>query len=64
MVTLEKFKDNLAFDIYGMTKSEAIKKGICIQCREPAIPKCYSNAGLREYRISGLCEKCFNEITL
>jgi len=64
MVTLEKFKDNLAFDIYGMTKSEAIKKGICIQCKEPAIPKCYSNAGLREYRISGLCEKCFNEITL
>ena len=64
MVTLEKFKDNLAFDIYGMTKSEAIKKGICIQCKEPAIPKCYSNAGIKEYKISGLCEKCFNEITL
>ncbi len=42
------------------TVAEAIEEGICIDCKEPAIPKCYSEAGLREYHISGLCETCFD----
>jgi hypothetical protein len=46
-----------------MTKDEAVAKGICIDCKEPALAKCYSDAGRREYRISGLCEKCFDSIT-
>ena len=52
----------LAKSLYGMTKQEALAKGICIDCKESAIPKCYSEAGKREYRISGLCEKCFDKI--
>ena len=49
-------------EIYGIDPEEALKKGICIQCKEPAIPKCYSEAGVKEFSISGLCEKCFDEI--
>ena len=46
-----------------MTVEEANKKGICLQCKEEAIPKCYSEAGKREFYISGLCELCFDNIT-
>lgn len=60
---LDEFKDSFAQSLYGMTKDEAVSKGICIQCKEPALPKCYSDAGRKEYTISGLCEKCFDEIT-
>lgn len=56
--SLDKFKDNLAKQLYGMTKAEAIEKGICIDCRKPAKPKCHTVAGNKEYFISGLCEEC------
>ena len=42
--------------------AEVHKKGICINCGEEALPKCYSEAGIREYSISGLCELCFDRI--
>ena len=62
MNPLEELKNNLSQDLYGITKAEACRTGICIQCKEPALPKCYSEAGKREYKISGLCEQCFDEI--
>ena len=60
---LKNLKSNLAKDLFGMTKKEAIKKGICLDCKQPAMSYCYSDAGVREYKISGLCEKCFDQIT-
>lgn len=36
--------------------------GLCICCEKPAIPKCYSPLGIREYHISGLCELCYDEL--
>uniref|UniRef100_A0A6M3KIF7 Uncharacterized protein n=1 Tax=viral metagenome TaxID=1070528 RepID=A0A6M3KIF7_9ZZZZ len=59
---LQNFKDNLSRNLYVMTTKEANEKGICIQCREKAIPKCYSEAGKKEFYISGLCELCFDSI--
>jgi hypothetical protein len=38
----------------------------CVECKdlfEPGI-NIHTNAGLRETQISGLCENCFDEITL
>ena len=61
-MTLSSFKDKLAKDLYGQTISEVQEVGFCIQCKEPAAPKCYSEAGRKEYGISGLCELCFDEI--
>ena len=58
--TLDRFKNNLAKQLYGMTKAEAINKGICIDCKELAKPKCHTEAGNKEYLISGLCEECFD----
>ena len=61
--SFQQFKDNLAKDLYGQTSQESQSSGLCIQCEEPALANCYSMAGLNEYYISGLCEKCFDEIT-
>lgn len=36
--------------------------GMCIVCRQPALPRCHSDAGRREYWISGTCEQCFDEM--
>ena len=62
---LEEFKDNLQQAAIEsgdmkMTRAEALEKGLCTICGEPARAKCYSAAGLREYAISGSCEKCFD----
>ena len=59
---LENLKTNMAKSLFAMTKAEAHVKGICINCQEPALQKCYSDAGREEYRISGMCELCFDEI--
>lgn len=37
---------------------------ICLVCKLPALPRCYSDAGRREVAISGLCEPCFDRATL
>ena len=60
---LKTFKNSLAKSLYGSTVDESVGTGLCISCKEEALPKCYSNTGRREYKISGLCEKCFDTIT-
>lgn len=47
---------------YGKDSQENRDKDFCISCKEPAIANCYSEAGLREFKISGLCEKCFDKM--
>ena len=54
--------EKMGEDLYGMSPSEAKAKGICLQCKEPALPKCYSAAGRKEFYISGLCEQCFDSL--
>ena len=60
MSDLQRLKDALSQELCNITFAEAYEKGICIQCKQFAIPKCYSKAGRKEYRISGLCEQCFD----
>ena len=64
-MNLQDFKDSLEQSAIGagemkMSRSEALNKGLCLICGEPALPKCYSDAGRREYAISGSCERCFD----
>ena len=63
-----------AKQIFGMTLKDAHSKGICIRCQEPALvmsadgtskynPELfYSQAGKQEWNISGICEKCFDNM--
>ena len=63
MNKLQEMKDAMSMDLFGMTKDEAVSMGICVNCKEEALPKCYSEAGRKEFRISGMCERCFDEIS-
>jgi hypothetical protein len=46
----------------GMQSDEMKGKGLCLECGELALPKCYSEDGRREVAISGLCEPCFDAL--
>lgn len=59
-MSLKQFQDDLSRAAHGMTKDEALKAWICIECRKP--PTWSGEPGRREYLISGLCEPCFNAI--
>jgi hypothetical protein len=53
---------SLKKQIFGITKAEAHNKGICIDCKLPALEHCHSDIDKREYQISGLCGECFDKI--
>jgi hypothetical protein len=59
MMSLKEFQDKAAKAMAGMTKDEALAKGICVACRRPALERCPTALGRQEYRISGMCEICF-----
>jgi hypothetical protein len=40
----------------------AREQGKCFVCQEDAAPRIHSEAGEREYLISGCCEDCFDEM--
>jgi len=61
-MSLTEFKQKLQEEIYGKDSVENKSKGLCIKCEQFALSNCYSEAGRREFKISGLCEKCFDEI--
>lgn len=58
----DKTIDALASTAFGKTRSEAHSTGKCLRCGQPAIANCRTAAGVREYKISGLCERCFDEL--
>ena len=64
-MSLAKFKEMLDCKTYGFSLAERqalIDTGRCFQCREEAIPKCTTSAGVSEYFISHLCEPCFDTL--
>ena len=64
----------MAKQTFGMTIEDAHSRGICIRCQEPALvmsadgtskhnPELfYSPAGKKEWNMSGMCEKCFDNM--
>ena len=66
MNPLDSFKIQLACKTHNITEEEEyfklIEEGKCLQCKEEAIPKCYSEAGVKEYFITHICEECFDAI--
>lgn len=59
-MNLQSFKDKLALFKFGMTAREAWSKGICIDCKQPALLKCHTKAGRYVYHIHSICEECFD----
>jgi len=60
MGDLGRLKEELAKQAEFIPLGEAFAKEICVSCQNP--PRFKSEAGVREYKISGLCEYCYDEI--
>lgn len=56
-------KDMLQTKVLKIPVADAKSKGLCASCGHPAMGNCYSDAGGREYQISGICERCFDRAT-
>ena len=54
-----KYRDKLGNALFGMTPAQAIEKNICIQCNKP--PRFKTEAGKKEYQLTGMCEYCFDD---
>jgi len=49
---MQRMLNQMAINMYGMSVSVALSKGICVCCKE------YVNIDDPEYYISALCEEC------
>lgn len=68
---LVKLAEGLSKELFNLTPSEAIQQGICISCKQRIYYSAdgkaekeghiYSCAGQNEYRITALCEYCFDK---
>lgn len=56
---LQQFKADTALRVHGMTKAEAVRQHICIDCKQPPVLR--NDAEHREYQITGLCGPCFDK---
>lgn len=66
--------NRMAKQTFGMSIEDAHSRGICIRCQEPALVQAadgtakynpelfYSPAGKKEWAISAMCEKCFDNM--
>lgn len=60
--SLQAFLDKVAMVTYGITCDQARAKKICINCKASIKGRIITLAGEREYKMSGLCEICFDAI--
>ena len=56
----ESIVDALGREAFGLTRESAWDRGICIRCEKPATFR--TAEGRREYRISAICEPCFDRM--
>ena len=54
--------NNLSTSIYGISMEEAVKQEICVQCQQPAMSNIFTDLGMEEYYISGICERCWDRM--
>jgi hypothetical protein len=53
--------DNMTSTIYGRSASESIEQDICVSCGKPAV-EFTDELSRREFAISGMCQKCQDNI--
>lgn len=59
----KEFVNNFAKKVFGTTLDEAKEKNICVMCKAPCGPADFKDDLSRaEYKISGICQKCQDEL--
>lgn len=43
-----------------LTVEQAIEQEVCIECMRPAMSNCFTDEGVEEYYLSGVCERCYD----
>jgi hypothetical protein len=60
---IREMLDDMSKIITGRSASESIKSDTCVRCNKPvADSEFVDECSKREYRISGLCQACQDEI--
>ena len=59
---LEQFMEHAAERTFGRNRKECWDAGLCLNCGLPALERCYSEAGRKEYALSCICEMCTDAI--
>lgn len=57
---LANFLDTMSMAAYGRKRSESIANDICVSCGDK--PEFVDEEQMTEFRISGLCPKCWLEL--
>lgn len=60
--TIKTLGENLSREMFSMTAREAYALGLCLHCRKHALPRCTTEAGRQEYKITSICEVCFDAL--
>jgi hypothetical protein len=55
--SLIDIQNSLALKLYGVTRSDALRRSICLRCKKPA--RLWGR-----YKTSGLCEECYSSILI
>ena len=62
MTNAKESANRLAQLAFGITLTEAHRQLVCIRCRQPIIAALTSTNDYKEYRLSGLCPDCFDNL--
>lgn len=68
--SLDALVDEMGRIAFGMSKTEALEKKVCIDCKRSILDAqgginkelFHSMAGVSEWRISATCELCYNKL--
>lgn len=67
---MKELIDDIGQQVFGMSLTGAHEANVCICCHKPVFNEdgffseelFHSEAGKKEYSISGMCEKCFDKL--
>jgi len=54
--------DSAALRQYGMLKSDAISKSVCLKCKQPMQEGCHSVIAFQQWKASGICGDCQDDL--
>jgi hypothetical protein len=58
---IESFIDKYTESVFGLSRTDAIKLDICVVCHDP-IEGFRDPLSVKEYKISGMCQKCQDQV--
>ncbi len=57
IMNVPEIRENLAFDVFGRSLKRSLVNCVCVCCKQEAV-SFKDELSKREYKISGLCQKC------